>query len=92
MLLQSELLELDAVPAAPGQGVVVESRLDRGRGPVATLLVQNGTLRRGDVIIAGQCFGRVRALANERGETVAEAAPLDSSGDARPKRHAGSRR
>ena len=75
VLLQSELLELDAVPAAPGQGVVVESRLDRGRGPVATLLVQNGTLRRGDVIIAGQCFGRVRALANERGETVAEAAP-----------------
>ena len=75
VILQAELLELNAVRAAPGQGVVVESRLDRGRGPVATLLVQNGTLRRGDVIIAGQCFGRVRALANERGETVAEAAP-----------------
>ena len=75
VILQAELLELKAVPAAPGRGVVVESRLDRGRGPVATLLVQDGTLKRGDVIIAGQCFGRVRALANERGEAVAEAAP-----------------
>ena len=75
VILQAELLELDAVQAAPGRGVVVESRLDRGRGPVATLLVQDGTLKRGDVIIAGQCYGRVRALANERGEAVAEAAP-----------------
>ena len=75
VILQAELLELSAVPAAPGQGVVIESRLDRGRGPVATLLVQNGTLKRGDVIIAGQCYGRARALANERGETVDEAAP-----------------
>ena len=73
--LQAELLELKAVPSAPGQGVVVESRLDRGRGPVATLLVQNGTLKRGDMVIAGQCFGRVRALADERGENVAEAPP-----------------
>ena len=72
--LQAELLELDAVPSAPGQGVVVESRLDRGRGPVATLLVQNGTLRRGDVVIAGECVGRVRAMHNERGDSV-EAAP-----------------
>ena len=75
VILQSELLELGAVPAAPGKGVVIESRLDRGRGPVATLLVQNGTLRRGDVIIAGECYGRVRALANERGENVEEAPP-----------------
>ena len=73
--LQAELLELKAVPSAPGQGVVVESRLDRGRGPVATLLVQNGTLKRGDMVIAGQCFGRVRALADERGENVADAPP-----------------
>ena len=73
--LQSELLELSAVPEAPGQGVVIESRLDRGRGPVATLLVQNGTLKRGDVIVAGECFGRVRALTNERGENVDEAPP-----------------
>ena len=75
VLLQAELLELKAVPSAPGQGVVVESRLDRGRGPVATLLVQNGTLKRGDVVIAGQCYGRVRALSNERGDSVAEAPP-----------------
>ena len=73
--LQAELLELSAVPEAPAQGVVIESRLDRGRGPVATLLVQNGTLRKGDMVIAGQSYGRVRALANERGEAVAEAAP-----------------
>jgi len=75
VILQSELLELSAVPTAPGQGVVIESRLDRGRGPVATLLVQNGTLKRGDVVIAGQCVGRVRALQNERGEVVPEAPP-----------------
>ena len=75
VILQSELLELSAVPEAPGQGVVIESRLDRGRGPVATLLVQNGTLKRGDVIVAGECFGRVRALTNERGENVDEAPP-----------------
>ena len=75
VILQAELLELIAVPDAPGQGVVIESRLDRGRGPVATLLVQNGTLKRGDVIVAGECFGRVRALANERGENVQEAPP-----------------
>ncbi|MCY3810359.1 MAG: translation initiation factor IF-2 [Gammaproteobacteria bacterium] len=75
VILQSELLELDAVPTAPGQGVVIESRLDRGRGPVATLLVQNGTLKRGDVVIAGQCFGRVRAMQNERGDVVPEAPP-----------------
>ena len=73
--LQAELLELSAVPEAPGQGVVIESRLDRGRGPVATLLVQNGTLRRGDMVIAGQCYGRVRAISNERGEAVEQAAP-----------------
>ena len=73
--LQAELLELKAVPDAPGQGVVVESRLDRGRGSVATLLVQNGTLRRGDIVIAGEHFGRVRLMMNERGEPVDEAGP-----------------
>ena len=73
--LQAEIMELGAVPSAPGQGVVIESRLDRGRGPVATLLVQNGTLERGDIVIAGQCVGRVRAMANERGESVASAGP-----------------
>ena len=73
--LQAEILELRAVPDAPGQGVVVESRLDRGRGPVATLLVQNGTLRRGHVVIAGEHFGRVRLMMNERGEPVEKAGP-----------------
>ena len=73
--LQAELLELGAVPEAPAQGVVIESRLERGRGPVATLLVQNGTLRKGDMVIAGEFYGRARALANERGDAVAEAAP-----------------
>ncbi len=73
--LQAEILELKAVPDAPGQGVVVESRLDRGRGPVATLLVQNGTLRRGDVVIAGEHYGRVRLMMNERGEPVEDAGP-----------------
>ena len=73
--LQAEILELKAVPDAPGQGVVVESRLDRGRGPVATLLVQNGTLRRGDVVIAGEHYGRVRLMMNERGEPADEAGP-----------------
>ncbi len=73
--LQAELLELTAVEEAPGRGVVVESRLDRGRGPVATLLVQNGTLKKGDVVLAGEYYGRVRAMMNERGETVDTAGP-----------------
>ena len=73
--LQAELLELRAARDVPGRGIVVESRLDRGRGPVATVLVQNGTLRRGDVLIAGERFGRVRLMLNERGDPVAEAGP-----------------
>ena len=73
--LQAELLELRAARDAPGRGSVVESRLDKGRGPVTTLLVQNGTLRRGDIVIAGERFGRVRLMLNERGEQVAEAGP-----------------
>lgn len=75
VLLQAEILELKAVPAAPGRGVVIESRLDRGRGPVATVLVQNGTLNQGDIIIAGEHTGRVRAMLNELGEQVKEAGP-----------------
>ena len=73
--LQAEILELKAVPDAPGRGVVIESKLERGRGPVATLLVQNGTLKQGDVIIAGETFGKVRALVNEHGQTVESAGP-----------------
>ncbi|MGR2740692.1 translation initiation factor IF-2 [Billgrantia sp. Q4P2] len=73
--LVSEVLELKAVPEAPGKGVVVESRLDKGRGPVATVLVQNGTLKRGDIVLAGLHYGRVRALTNELGQQVEEAGP-----------------
>nr|WP_298376461.1 translation initiation factor IF-2 [uncultured Halomonas sp.] len=73
--LVSEVLELKAVPSAPGKGVVVESRLDKGRGPVATVLVQNGTLRRGDIVLAGLHYGRVRALTNELGQQVESVGP-----------------
>ncbi|TVM05354.1 MAG: translation initiation factor IF-2 [Halomonas sp.] len=73
--LVSEVLELTAVPSAPGKGVVVESRLDKGRGPVATVLVQNGTLKKGDIVLAGLHYGRVRALTNELGQQVDSAGP-----------------
>ncbi|MBZ5488797.1 translation initiation factor IF-2 [Halomonas aquamarina] len=73
--LVSEVLELTAVPSAPGKGVVVESRLDKGRGPVATVLVQNGTLKKGDIVLAGLHYGRVRALTNELGKQVDGAGP-----------------
>ena len=75
IVLQAEVLELKAVKDAPARGVVVEARLDKGRGPVATVLVQNGTLRKGDVILAGHEYGRIRALLNESGVTVKEAGP-----------------
>lgn len=75
LLLQSEVLELTAVPSAPAKGVVVEARLDKGRGSVATLLVQNGTLRKGDIVLAGLQMGRVRALLDENGKSIAEAGP-----------------
>ena len=73
--LQAELQELTAVTDAAGKGVVVESRIDKGRGVVATVLVQHGTLKRGDVLLAGQSFGRVRALTNEIGKSVNDAGP-----------------
>ena len=75
VLLQAELLELTAVKDGPARGVVVESQLDKGRGPVATLLIQEGTLYQGDIIVAGEQFGRVRALYDESGKTVKSAAP-----------------
>ncbi len=75
VLLQAELLELEAVPDAPGRGVVIESRLDRGRGPVATVLVQNGTLKQGDIILAGEFHGRVRAMIDDKGAQVKSAGP-----------------
>ena len=73
--LQAELSELTAIIKAPAQGVVVESRLDRGRGPVATVLIQNGRLRQGDIVIAGEFYGRVRAMLDDTGESTREAGP-----------------
>jgi len=75
LLLQADVLELKAPVDAPAKGIVIEARLDKGRGPVATILVQSGTLRRGDVVLAGSCFGRVRAMLDENGGTVPEAGP-----------------
>ena len=75
ILLRAEVLELKAVKDAPARGTVVESRIERGRGPVATLLVRNGELRRGDIVIAGQCTGRVRQLVDDRMQTVVVAGP-----------------
>ncbi len=73
--LQAEVMELKANPAREARGAVIEAQLDRGRGSVATVLVQSGTLRRGDVMVAGAEWGRVRAMLNERGEQVDEAGP-----------------
>jgi translation initiation factor IF-2 len=73
--LQSEVLELKAPVHAPAKGVVIESRLDKGRGPVATLLVKSGTLKKGDVVLAGAVWGRVRAMTDENGKSVNEAGP-----------------
>lgn len=75
ILLQAEVLELKAPVDAPAKGVVIESRLDKGRGPVATILVQSGTLKRGDVVLAGAAFGRVRAMLDETGKAVDSAGP-----------------
>ncbi len=73
--LQAEILELKANPNRSAQGAVIEAQLDVGRGPVATVLVQKGTLRQGDIFVVGEQFGKVRALINDRGERVSEAGP-----------------
>ena len=75
LLLQAEVLELKAPKDAPARGIVIESRLDKGRGPIATVLVQSGTLKRGDVVLAGAVFGRVRALVDEGGAAIEAAGP-----------------
>jgi translation initiation factor IF-2 len=75
ILLQAELLDLKANPDRAAEGAVVEAKLDKGRGPVATVLVQRGTLKVGDIVVAGSEWGRVRLLVNERGETVRTAGP-----------------
>jgi translation initiation factor IF-2 len=73
--LQAEILELKANPNRSAAGAVIEAKLDVGRGPVATVLVQNGTLRKGDIFVVGEQWGKVRALINSKGETIAEAGP-----------------
>jgi translation initiation factor IF-2 len=75
VLLQAEILELKAAVDAPAKGIVIEARLDKGRGPVATILVQSGTLHRGDAVLAGASFGRVRAMLNENGKPINSAGP-----------------
>jgi translation initiation factor IF-2 len=69
------VLELKAPKDAPAKGLIIESRLDKGRGPVATVLVQSGTLKRGDIVLAGSAFGRVRAMLDEAGKSITEAGP-----------------
>lgn len=75
LLLQAELLELEASADIPGRGIVIESRLDKGRGSISSVLVQAGTLRKGDVVLAGQQFGRVRAMLDENGKPIDAAGP-----------------
>ncbi len=75
VLLQSELLDLTAPDSGPASGTVVEARLDRGKGVVATILVQKGSLNRGDIVVAGREFGRIRAMTSDSGEAVKQAGP-----------------
>lgn len=75
LLLQAEVLELKAPVVSPAKGIIIESRLDKGRGPVATVLVQSGTLKKGDLLLAGMQYGHVRMLLDERGRPVNEAGP-----------------
>ncbi len=75
ILLVAEMAELKANPNRAAKGVVIEARLDKGRGPIATLLVQNGTLNAGDIVVAGQSVGRVRVMSNERGQRIKQAGP-----------------
>ena len=75
VLLQAEVLELNAPRAAMAKGLVIEAQLDKGRGPVATVLIQSGTLKRGDIVLAGSSYGRVRAMLDEDGKAITEAGP-----------------
>ena len=75
LVVLAEVLELKANPNRAAKGTVIEARLDRGRGPIMTVLVQNGTLRQGDIIIAGTAVGHVRTMINDKGQRVTEAGP-----------------
>ena len=92
IMLQSELLELTANPDRPADGVVVEAKVERGRGSVATLLVQRGTLKQGDILVIGAESGRVRALLDDRGQKAEDGQPGSAGRDSRPERHANGRR
>ena len=81
--LQAEVLELTANPNRPAEGVIVEAKLERGRGPVGTALIQRGTLHLGDLVVAGSAYGRVRALINELGEQVDKRRPFGTGRGAR---------
>jgi small GTP-binding protein domain len=75
VLIEAELLELKANPNRNAQGIILESRIDKGKGTVANVLIQNGTLKVGDPFVAGSCFGRVRAMENEKGQRIQKAGP-----------------
>ena len=75
VLLTADVLELKANPNRKGRGLVIEAELDKGKGPVATILVQKGTLRVGDNVTAGPCYGKVRAMMDDKGRRVKEAGP-----------------
>ena len=92
ILLQAEVLDLKANPDREASGIVVEAQLDKGRGPVATVLVQRGTLKLGDIFVAGSAWGRVRALVNDKGEQVEGGRTFGSGRSPRPQLGAGSRR
>ncbi len=92
VVLTAEMRELKANPNRAAQGAVIEARLDKGRGPVATLLVQNGTLHQGDIIIAGTAVGRVRAMTDDKGQKRQDRRPLRACGDHRHGRGARRRR
>ena len=92
VLLQAEVLELKAPVDAMAKGLVIEAQLDKGRGPVATVLVQSGTLKTGDVVLAGQTYGRVRAMLDENGKPIKTRGSVDPGGDPGPDRSAAGRR
>src|SRR5437762_12609998 len=75
LALQAEVLELKANPNKPARGTVIEAKLDRNRGPMATVLVQDGTLRVGDTVVAGEAVGKVRAMLDDKGRSLTEAGP-----------------
>ena len=92
ILLQAEILDLKANPDRAAEGTVIESRLDRGRGPVATVLVQKGTLQQGDIVVAGAEWGRVRAMLDDKGACGHRSGTLHAGGNPRPGRRAVGRR